>query len=217
MDSELFLNLKNLSFEIIVIGIVVFALTMLIKLPIKKLTAKFTEEKRKLINSIILIIPAVLSLVLSVFESGIFKHLWISLDILEMTFSSWVLSLTIYAILDRTLIIIKGIKAGTIKVDESLTKETISYVKDSIKTATKLIKENEKEIEKIDKKKKSLQELKTILESNDRLRDLTKISETNIEIEKLNNQIKELEKINSEAQNEIENYNLMLYPVEGNK
>ena len=46
MNNEFLFNIKYLSVEVVVIAIIIFGLTMLIKYPIKKVTAKLEENKR---------------------------------------------------------------------------------------------------------------------------------------------------------------------------
>ena len=65
MDSELFLNISNLSWEVALIAFIVFGLTMLIKWPIKNATSKLDENKRKAVNTVIVFIPMVLSILLN--------------------------------------------------------------------------------------------------------------------------------------------------------
>lgn len=44
--------IKNTSNEVVIIALIVFVGTMLIKIPIKKKTSKLVENKRKLWNSL---------------------------------------------------------------------------------------------------------------------------------------------------------------------
>lgn len=214
MDSEFLMILKSFSLEVLVFGFIAFALTMIIKLPIKKLTAKLSEEKRKLANSLIMFIPAIISLISAFLYYGIFTKNWLTPVIFQDALSSWILSLTIYAIFGRVVIIIKGLISGKLKVNQNLTKETVKYIHDSIKNASAEIKKNTKELNSTKEKIKSLSQLKIVLESNEQLLDLTKLSETNIEIEKLETQGNDLCKLISQSEQEINDLKSMLYAKE---
>ncbi len=96
MDGELINTIKNISLESLCIAFGVFALTMLVKWPIKKCTAKFPEDKRKAVNTVILLIPIILALIGSILYYGFFKASWFSLKAFETAFSSCIVSLTIY-------------------------------------------------------------------------------------------------------------------------
>ncbi len=74
MENEFLFALKDISLEAIIISILVFGLTMLIKWPIKKYTAKFEENKRKSINTVIIFIPLILAYILSALYFGISKN-----------------------------------------------------------------------------------------------------------------------------------------------
>ena len=79
MNNEFIFNLKNISIETIVISIIVFGLTMLIKWPIKKLTQKLEENKRKAVNTVIVFTPMILCFILNILYYGIFKNQWLHL------------------------------------------------------------------------------------------------------------------------------------------
>ena len=54
MENEILFNLQNITLEIAVMSFVVFALTMVIKIPIKRGTSKLEEAKRKSYNTLII-------------------------------------------------------------------------------------------------------------------------------------------------------------------
>ena len=142
MDNEFVLNLKEISLEIVVIALLVFALTMLIKWPIKKFTAKFDENKRKAINTVIVFIPMLLSALFNALYFGFYKSQWFSTQAIDSMISSYVLAVSIYAVYTRIGILIKGAKGES--TDQTLSKEAISYVKKSAKTISKTLKIDEK-------------------------------------------------------------------------
>lgn len=215
MDNEILEFIKYLSIKSLCIGIIAFFLTMLIKWPLKKLTAKLSEEKRKAVNIAILIIPVSISLILSMLYYGIFKSNWLTISIVDTGISSWFISLSIYAIYERILMIIKAIKSGKIKIDNQLTKETINFLKSSLKDLNTIIKEKEKNLKDISEKIKSLDQIKNMLESAGFNKDIAKLSETNIEIQALQNEKKFLQNQITQTQNQIESYTQQLYLKKG--
>ena len=110
MEGEFLLNLKEISIQVIVISILVFALTMLIKWPIKKATAKLSENKRKAVNTVIVFIPMLLSFVLTFLYYGLFEKIWFDTVIYDTMVSSYLIAVAIYAIYTRIVILIKGMK-----------------------------------------------------------------------------------------------------------
>lgn len=211
MNSELLNNIKNLTLESLIIAIVVFILTMLVKIPIKNKTSKLEESKRKAINSVIIIIPIILSLLLSISYYGLFKSQWFSLYVLETAISSWILSFTMYTIYQRIYIIIKGILSGKLKINSDLTKETISLLKNEIKTISSKLKTDEKSLSKLENKKSSLINIKEMLDGISCNIDIAKISETNFKLKTI--QIEETVLKNQIETNKqlLENYNQKLY------
>ena len=183
MDNEFVLNLKEISLEIVVIALLVFALTMLIKWPIKKFTAKFDENKRKAINTVIVFIPMLLSVLFNALYFGFYKSQWFSTQAIDSMISSYVLTVSIYAVYTRIVILIKGAKGEGI--DQTLSKEAISYVKKSAKTISKTLKIDEKELEKIVSKVESLVKIRDEITNNIMLQNIP-------ETENLDNQINEL-------------------------
>lgn len=183
MESEILLNFKEISLEIVIISILVFGLTMLIKWPIKKSTAKYDENKRKAINTVIVFIPMLLSLLFNVLYFGIFKSQWFTLQMFDSMVSSYVLAVAIYAVYTRIVILIKGAKGQ--KVESDLSKETISYIKKNTKTLSKTLKLDEKELENIVTKIEDLIKVRDEITSNILLQNIP-------ETENLENQIKEL-------------------------
>lgn len=183
MNSEFVLNLKEISLEIVVIALLVFGLTMLIKWPIKKWTAKYDENKRKAVNTVIIFIPMLLSFLFNTLYFGIFKSQWVSTQAFDGMVSSYVLAITIYAVFTRIIILIKGVKGQS--VGPNLSKEAISYIKKNSKTLSKALKLDEKELEKIVSKVDNLIKLRNEITNNIMLQDIP-------ETENLEKQIKEL-------------------------
>lgn len=186
MDSELFLNLKNISWQVIVIAFIVFGLTMLIKWPIKNATSKLDENKRKAVNTVIVFIPMVLSILLNGLYFGIIRHEWFSEMVFETSGSIYILALVIYAIYSRIVIIIKGVKSTSL-VNENLSKETISFIKQNIKTISKTLKVDESNLEKVILKIEDLLKIREEITSNLEYQDIATT-------ENIDNQVSELKK-----------------------
>ena len=192
MEYEIFNIFKNYTLEALLIGFGAFLLTYLIKLPIKKKTSTLEENKRKMVNIVIMFIPLVLSFIASVVYYGITERQWISLLVLDSAISSWLISLSLYAIVSRIWLVIKGIKSGKLQINSDLTKETISYIKETIKTLNKENKTAEKSLEAITEKLTSLTQL----------RDL--FCQDSSEILELNNEISSLKETENEYKAQIE-------------
>lgn len=184
MESEFLFNLKEISIQVIVISILVFGLTMLIKWPIKKYTEKFEENKRKAINTVIVFIPMLLSLILSVLYYGIFEKEWFTEVVFETMGSSYLLAVAVYAIYSRIVNIVKGTKTQV--ENEDLSKETITFLKENIKNISKTIKTDEKKLTNIVIEIEKLLSVKDEIISNINFQDISSV-------EKLDNQIKQLE------------------------
>lgn len=192
MEYEIFNIFKNYTLEALLIGFGAFLLTYLIKFPIKKKTSTLEENKRKMVNIVIMFIPLVLSFIASVVYYGITERQWISLLVLDSAISSWLISLSLYAIVSRIWLVIKGIKSGKLQINSDLTKETISYIKETIKTLNKENKTAEKSLEAITEKLTSLTQL----------RDL--FCQGSSEILELNNEISSLKETENEYKAQIE-------------
>ena len=194
MEGEFLLNIKDLSLEIILIAIAVFGLTMLVKWPIKRITVKFNETKRKAINTVIVFIPMILSLLINVLYSGLFKHSWFSPIIVESAISSYIFAVTIYAIYSRIMCIVSGAKNEK-KQNEDYSKETIKYLKNNISVLSKTLKVDEKNLQNVVDKIDNLLKIKDQINSNTMVQDIV----TNEKIDNEINLLKKEEKILSEA------------------
>ncbi len=196
MESEFILNLKEISVQAIVIAVLVFALTMLIKWPIKKATAKFDESKRKAVNTVIVFIPMFLSLVFSSLYLGIFKKEWFKISVLDLLTTSYVLALTIYAFYSRVVILIKGSKSSSKNKEDDLSKETIKYIKGNIKTISKTLKLDEEKLGTILADIEKLLIVRDEVQGNLLFQDIS-------QAEKIEKQLNALETEKQELTNEI--------------
>ncbi len=196
MESEFILNLKEISVQAIVIAVLVFALTMLIKWPIKKATAKFDESTSKAVNTVIVFIPMFLSLVFSSLYLGIFKKEWFKISVLDLLTTSYVLALTIYAFYSRVVILIKGSKSSSKKKQDDLSKETIKYIKGNIKTISKTLKLDEEKLGTILADIEKLLIVRDEVQGNLLFQDIS-------QAEKIEKQLNALETEKQELTNEI--------------
>ena len=209
MEEEILTILKSYSLEVLAISLIAFVLTTFIKLPIKKLTSKLDENKRKMVNIIIIFIPLLLSFGLSSIYSGLFKKLWFSMSVLDNSLSSWLLSLSMYAIFSRIWIIINGIKSGKIKPTDKLSKEMLCEIKNEIKEASLQISNDEKTLTSILESLSKLIETRNLLASEENL-SLEKISSINSEIKSLQEQEKNLKAEIENKQNSLAEFNTRL-------
>ena len=191
MDYEIFNIFKNYTLEALIIGFGAFLLTYLIKIPIKKKTSSLEENKRKMVNIVIMFIPLVLSFIASMVYYGITQKQWVSLLVLDSAVSSWLISLSLYAIVSRVWLVIKGLRSGKLQLNSELTKETVNYIKDTIKTLNKENKTTEKSLASITEKLSSLTQLRDLFSQDNTSEDITKLSDLNIEINALQETEKE--------------------------
>lgn len=205
MESEFLLNIKEISWEVVVISVLVFGLTMLIKWPIKKATSKLEENKRKAVNTVIVFIPMILSLILSALYYGIFRKEWFTSVVFDVMGSSYLLAVAIYAIYSRIVILIKGTKSTT-NDGSDLSKETISYIKKNIKTISSTLKVDEKNLTSIVNQIDSLLTLKDEILSNTSLQDIAATESIDNQINELQAQKQELESSINKSQEELEAY-----------
>lgn len=205
METILLNLVEYFSLETLIIAICVFILTMLIKWPIKKITNKYNEDKRKALNTIIIFIPMILSIIGVITYLKLFKNVWYSSSIYKLSFSSWVISLTVYALFDRVYIIIKGIKSGKIKVDSKEVKETYKTIKNTIKELSSKIKADEKQMNKLKADISALLEIKKILESEDN-KDIAKIFHINTQLKDLMLKEEGLNLLILDEQSRLEDY-----------
>ena len=189
MDEYLLGLLDYVSFDNIIIAFIIFLLTMFIKLPIKQATRFLEEEKRKGINSIILIIPIGLSIVLNIGYSLIFYDTWFSIEILKSVINSWLISVSIYAIYERIKIIIQALPDG--KISRALLSDTRKYIKRELKQLLIIIQGYETLLEDTRKKitelniAKNSSDLTTVFNANIEIQSLTELEKSLVEDLKL--------------------------------
>lgn len=183
--NDFIVNLNTISLEVFVGALIVFLLTMLVKLPIKKATAKFDENKRKAINTVIVFIPLILSVVLCV---GYYLVLGKKLNfesIITNGLSVYVLSLSIYAIFARLWVIIKSIISGKKSINSTEIKAEIDEVKNSVTNLSSKFDFNLTGIDEIVKKIDILKNLKKSMTVDENGLSLVTFEDIDSEIEYL--------------------------------
>lgn len=195
--NNILINLDNISIDILFQAIIVFLLTLLIKYPLKKITSKYEETKRKALNIAIIIIPMFLSFLISILYSGIFYKIWFSNKIFKSSLSILVLSISIYEIISRILIVLKSIKSGKNTLESPEIKEEIQSIETEITNIIKKIDVDKEKMNKVNEKIIQLNELKNILLNKNN--SISLISNEDIEKELLKleiekNNIKEINK-----------------------
>ena len=210
MESEFLLNLKEISTEVIVISILVFSLTMLIKWPIKRATANLAENKRKAANTVIVFIPMFLSFIFSLVYYGLFEKIWLDTIVYDTMASSYVAAVAIYAIYSRIVILVKGLKKDNkttdVSVDADFSKETVSFVKQNVKTISQALKVDQTNLESTIAKIEKLLSIRNEISTNTLFQDIALAEKLDNEISGLERQKEELTKSISEKQTEIDNY-----------
>ncbi len=211
MDYEIFNIFKDYTLEVILIGLGAFLLTYLIKWPIKKATEKLDENKRKAVNIVIIFIPLLLSIIASILYYGFAKDEWVTAMVFDSAFSSWIISLSLYAIVSRIWLVIKGISSGKIEVNSELTDEAIKYIKENIKSISKQLKVDEKSLTNIVSKIEELAKLRDLLTSDTINPDMEKIADVNTQITSLETEQQKLESDIENKKNILNGYNDKLY------
>ena len=211
MDYEIFNIFKDYTLEVILIGLGAFLLTYLIKWPTKKATEKLDENKRKAVNIVIIFIPLLLSIIASILYYGFAKDEWVTAMVFDSAFSSWIISLSLYAIVSRIWLVIKGISSGKIEVNSELTDEAIKYIKENIKSISKQLKVDEKSLTNIVSKIEELAKLRDLLTSDTINPDMEKIADVNTQITSLETEQQKLESDIENKKNILNGYNDKLY------
>lgn len=211
MEYEIFNIFTNYTLEVVLIAAAAFLLTFLIKWPIKKATSKLDEDKRKMVNITIMFVPLLICTIISILYYGFKENEWCTYMVFDSSFSSFLISLSLYAIFSRIYIVIKGIFSGNAKINPELTSEVIAYIKSNIKEISSKIKVDEKTLESIVKKLEELNSLKNLLVNDTVDQDTAKIEEVDAQILELESQEASLKLAIQDGQVKIEKYKSELY------
>lgn len=191
MENEILTILNVISYQSLIIGITVCILTMLIKFPIKKATSKLEESKRKLINSLIIIIPITLSFAISLIYCGIVDNEWLSFNCLELFSSSCAISFVAYAFYERLKIVFKGLKSSP-QIQE--TQESIKFLKNTIQALSEKLNIDKDKLKDLQERISSLFELKQKIELENNDSNLNAYTQNNLSIQNLALEEDELKK-----------------------
>ena len=190
--EEYFLYLiNNFSLTIFLISLAIFGITMVIKIPIKRMTSKLEESKRQGINTLIMLIPLVLAFIACLVYFTIEGRQILSLDYVSCSLSICIMSITIYLIYARIKIIIQGILSGKVKVKSDDVQEIVTEITDTLENKQYIASENKntkEELNNILDKINALISFKQDLEKNGGIQTITVINETDNEIKLLQEQ-----------------------------
>ena len=190
--------ISEFSYESLIIAFLVFILTMIIKYPIKKATNKMNETKRKAINSIFILIPLIMSFLISILYYRFIQSIWISITNIKVVFSSWLLSLSIYNIYERIKLIIINIFSG---------KQDLDYIEknnNEIKNLLNKLHKDQQKLNQIEKHILDLTNKQDNVSCKQKNIDIQTIFNSNIEIANLTNEKKQLKNEINNIKNEIE-------------
>ena len=183
MEETIYNLLQNISLEALYISLIVFLLTLILKYPIKKLTSKLVENKRKAVNTIIIFIPLLLSILLTYIYLLITLQIDNKQNFVIISITSFLYSLSIYAVYQRLIILIKGIKNNDIDTTKII--EELSLTSKELFSKLKL---DENKLSQI------TNSLTLLINSNNKNNlSLNQIFENNIQIEKLSKEKKDIE------------------------
>lgn len=213
---ELFNFFENSSFDVFVISFITFILTMIVKIPIKRATAKFNENKRKALNSVIIPIPIIFSYVISTIFYGIQYNVWFSYEILECSLKAYLIVLTVYTIYQRMIILVKGFMSEkTLNSNEVV--DAVLFAQNTIKNLNLAIKDNDGQLKKVSKEIYNLLSIKNKVQSDLSEYDFKDINDIDNKISELEEQEYRLKKLINIEQNEINEIKQKLKQEELNK
>lgn len=194
MENYLTYLLQNFSLEFFLMSVIVFVLTLIIKIPIKKATSKLDESKRSAINSVIVLIPLLLAFLSSLIYFLILKREILTLDFVSCSLSVCVMAISLHLVISRITKIIRGVMSGKIKAEDA-----IQEVSDIVEDAYKNSKVNDTSQNSLDKIKRDIDILlgyKEELEKLGKETSITILTEIDNEIKKLESEEKTLKTTN---------------------
>lgn len=192
-------------------SLIVFGLTMLIKIPIKRATSKLEEAKRKSYNTLIILIPLILSILACFIYYGIDgKSNWTDLA-LRNSMTVYIFATFIYAVYQRIVIVIRGMKSKGTKINSTLPQDVVKYLKQNIKLINHTIKDEEKGLLNLSKQLKYLQDAKTKVENNPTLQSITPLNELDESVVKLKREQEERTNAILDVKNTLKKYEEKLH------
>lgn len=194
MENYLTYLLQNFSLEFFLMSVIVFVLTLIIKIPIKKATSKLDESKRSAINSVIVLIPLLLAFLSSLIYFLILKREILTLDFVSCSLSVCVMAISLHLVISRIAKIIHGIMSGKIRAEDA-----IQEVSDIVEEAYKNSKVKDISQNSLDKIKRDIDILSGYKEELEKLgkeTSITILTEIDNEIKKLESEEKTLKTTN---------------------
>ena len=152
---------ESFSVEALVVGLITFIVTMYIRKRIKKRSSNLEESKRKLVNSVLVIIPLMVSVSISVGYLYYIEEMEIY-RVIDIGCSGWLVSMSIYAVYERSGIVLNGLFSGK----QELVNEEVSSVLKVIKQKEKTMKTVKKKMEELMDSKSKVTSLSRVLEIN---------------------------------------------------
>lgn len=147
------------------------------------------ENKRKAVNTVIVFIPMLISLICSmIYYVFISKDTFLFDDIMQTSTNSYVISFSLYVIYERVLYVIKAVISGKTQIADDEIIETVTVTAEVVNEITKRIKSDSKKQVKIEKEIIGLENEVVRLQSTE-AQDLSKLADANIKIQQLKNQI----------------------------
>ena len=162
------------------------------KWPIQCATKKLTEAKRKAINTIIVVIPMMLSLLLNVLYYGIVKHIWLQPIVLQSVATCYLAATVIYAVWARLIIVFKGFKKDS-ATDLIAEQTAASQVKNVVAGATQNNKVRLEALKDVGSQINKLIEARNQIVNNIALKDVANLDQIDNKLQKLNQQKQQLE------------------------
>jgi len=183
MENYLIYIYDNFSLDAFLLSLAVFILTMIAKIPLKKWTQKLEENKRQSLNSLIILIPLILSFLISLLWFLIKDKTLLSLEYVSFSVGICIMAIAIYAIYSRVVIILKGfVKKTTTELKPVVKNEQLSSETMLDSENASNIENNEKNMQKVSEKFNALIAFKQQLEKYKNTNNTEILKEINAEL-----------------------------------
>lgn len=189
--EEILNILLSYSSELILISFLVFILSLVAHMMLKKIKEKVKNPKRELISFISKIIPIMLSFGIATVYSGLSNNVWFSREIVDNTIKSWILSLSLYLVVSKLCIVIKNVLMGKTTLDSIYTEDMIEEIKQEMKEISIQLNSDKESLEIAKKSLDKLIKVRKKLSVKEDA-DFERINSLNFEIKNLESQKKSL-------------------------
>lgn len=210
MENEILFNAQSITLEIAIMSLVVFALTMVVKIPIKRVTSRLEEAKRKSYNTIIILIPIFLSLLACLVYYGVVFKADCFEVVLKNFITVYIFATFIYAVYQRVVIVLKGMRTN-LKIDPALAKDVVKYLKSSIREINHMLKDEQKDLSRISKRLNELYKIRATVETNISLQEITPLGELDTKIADMRSQQNAKHEAISLAETNLKKYKEKLF------